>query len=135
MTNHPEHQIGLLSEGTDTWQNEGGSAEPESMRFTVDESPHNRDGLLLHGWDGAMPVTAFISLHVMDDWASPGRLPTGRHSLFRDQYNALGCRNLPTIQRIAARKYWRGLAFNRQHPFVDVLLSDITESGGVLSAG
>ncbi len=132
MTNHPEHQIGLLSEATDTWQNVGSSMEPESMRFTVDESPHNRDGLVLHGWDGAQPVTAFISRRVMDDWASPGRLPTGRHSLFRDQYNALGCRNLPAIQRIATRKYRRGLAFNRQHPFVDVLFSDITEIGEVL---
>ena len=30
----------------------------------------------------------------------------------------------PEIQRIVASKYQRGLAFNRQHPFVDVLLSD-----------
>ena len=29
-------------------------------------------------------------------------------------------------------KYQRGAAFNRQHPFVDVLLSDITECGEVL---
>ena len=49
--------------------------------------------------------------------------------------NALGKRNLPAIQRIVARKYERGLAFNRQHPFVDVLLSDITESGEVLNVG
>jgi hypothetical protein len=134
MTIHPEHQIGLLAEATDTWQNEGGSVEPESMRFTVDESAHNRDGLLLHGRDGAQPVTAFISRRVMDDWANAGRLPIGGHSLFRDQYNALGRRNLPAIQRIATRKYQRGLAFNHQHPFVDVLFSDITQSGEVLGA-
>jgi hypothetical protein len=29
-------------------------------------------------------------------------------------------------------KYRRGAAFNRQHPFVDILLSDIAESGEVL---
>jgi hypothetical protein len=28
-------------------------------------------------------------------------------------------------------KYQRGAAFNHQHPFVDVLFSDITESGEV----
>jgi hypothetical protein len=55
-----------------------------------------------------------------------------RKSLFRAQYNALGNRNLPAIERIATLKYQRGLAFNRQHPFLDILLSDITESGEVL---
>jgi hypothetical protein len=29
-------------------------------------------------------------------------------------------------------KYDRGAAFNRQHPFVDVLLADIAESGELL---
>jgi len=68
----------------------------------------------------------------MDDWVDP-RQPYGRRqSLFREQYNALGKRNLSIIQRIVALKYQRGAAFNRQHPFVDVLLSDITESGEVL---
>lgn len=33
---------------------------PELIRLTLDESAHNSDGLLLHGWDGAQPVTAFI---------------------------------------------------------------------------
>ncbi len=41
-------------------------------------------------------------------------------------------RNLAAIERIVASKYQRGAAFNRQHPFVDVLFSDITESAGVL---
>jgi hypothetical protein len=59
--------------------------------------------------------------------------PYGRRkSLFRAQYNALGKRNLAAIERIVASKYQRGAAFNRQHPFVDVLFSDITESGEVL---
>jgi len=30
------------------------------------------------------------------------------------------------IQRIVAAKYQRGGAFNRQHPFVEVLFSDIS---------
>jgi hypothetical protein len=67
----------------------------------------------------------------MVDWADPGRSFKSRKSLFRDQYNALGKRNLLAIERIVAAKYRRGLAFNRQHPFVDVLLSDISESGEV----
>jgi hypothetical protein len=135
MTNHPEPQIGLPAEATDTWQNEGGSVEPRLVRFAVDESPHSSDGLLLHCLDGAEPVTAFISRRVMDDWADPGRPLKSRKSLYRHEYNSLALRNLPAIQRIVASKYRRGLAFNRQHPFVDVLFSDITESGEVLDAG
>jgi hypothetical protein len=75
-------------------------------QFAVDDGPHNSDGLLLHGWD----------------------------SLYREQYNALGQRNLAAIERIVTSKYQRGPAFNRQYPFVDVLLSDITESGETLDA-
>jgi hypothetical protein len=130
MTNHSDHL--LLAEATDNWQNEGGSIEPRLVRFALDESSHNSDGLLLHCWDGAQLVTAFISRRVMDDWADPRRSLKSRKSLFRLQHNALGRRNLPAIQRIVASKYERGLAFNRQHPFVDVLLSDISESGEVL---
>jgi hypothetical protein len=52
----------------------------------------------------------------------------GRRSLLREQYNALGKFNLAAIERIAVLKYERGAAFNRQHPFVDILLSDIMES-------
>lgn len=102
------------------------------MRLTdlvVDDGPHNSDGLLLHAWDGSERVRAFISRRVIDDWVKqPGR----RKSLFRAQYNGLGKRNLAAIERIVASKYQRGAAFNRQHPFVDVLFSDITESGEVL---
>ncbi len=77
---------------------------------------------------------AFISRRVMDDWADPRRSLKSRKSLYRGQYNALAKRNLPAIKRIVAGKYQRGgLAFNRQHPFVDLLLSDITESGEVLN--
>jgi len=81
-------------------------------------APTIDDGLVLHGWDGAERVTAFISRHVMDNGDDP-REP--------DQYNALGKRNLPAIERIVTSKYQRGAAFSRQHPFVDVLLSDIVE--------
>jgi hypothetical protein len=102
-------------------------------QLAVDESSHNSDGLLLHGWDEARRVTAFIGRQVMDDWVDP-RQPYGRRkSLFREQYNTLGKHNLAAIKRIVTAKYDRGAAFNRQHPFVDVLLSDITESGEVLA--
>lgn len=40
--------------------------------------------------------------------------------------------NLPALQRIVSAKYQRGPAFNRQHPFVEVLFSDITDSGETL---
>ena len=60
----------------------------------------------------------------MDDGVD-SRQPYGlRRSLFRQQYNALGKRNLSAIERIVTSKYQRGVAFNRQHPFVDVLLSN-----------
>jgi hypothetical protein len=98
----------------------------------VDDGLHNSDGLLLHAWDGSERVRAFISRRVMDDWVDPKQPYGRRKSLFRAQYNALGKRNLAAIERIVASKYQRGAAFNRQHPFVDVLFSDITESGEVL---
>ena len=101
-------------------------------RFAVDDGPHNSDGLMLHASDGPRQVTGFISRQVMDDWVDP-RQPYGkRNSLFRAQYNALGKHKLAAIERIVTAKYDRGAAFNRQHPFVDVLISDITESGEVL---
>jgi hypothetical protein len=101
-------------------------------RFALDDSPHNRDGLVLHGWDGDQQVTGFIGRRVMADWVDPGQPYGRRKSLFRVQYNALGKRNLAAIERIVTLKYRRGAAFNRQHPFVDVLLSDIVDSGEVL---
>jgi len=103
-------------------------------QFAVDEGPHNSDGLLLHGWDGDQQVTGFISRRVMDDWVDPRQPYRGRKSLYREQYNALGKRNLAAIEGIVTSKYQRGPTFNRQYPFVDVLLSDITESGEVLDA-
>jgi hypothetical protein len=68
----------------------------------------------------------------MDTWADPIEPYGRRKSLLRAQYNALGKLNLPAIERIVSCKYQRGAAFNRQHPFVDVLLSDITESSELL---
>jgi hypothetical protein len=91
-------------------------------QFAVNDGPHNSDGLLLHGWDGDQQVT---------DPRQPYR---GRKSLYREQYNALGKRNLAAIERMVTSKYQRGPAFNRQYPFVDVLLSDITERGEALDA-
>lgn len=97
-------------------------------QFAVDDGPHNSDGLLLHGLDGDQQVTGFISRRVMDDWVDPRQPYRGRKSLYREQYNALGKRNLAAIERIVTSKYERGPAFNRQYPFVDILLSDIIES-------
>ena len=102
-------------------------------QFRVDEGPHNMDGLRLFARDGSEQVEAFIGRKVMDVWADSVEHRGGRQSLFRDQYNALGKLNLAAIQRIVGAKYQRGAAFNRQHPFVDVLFSDITESGEVLN--
>jgi hypothetical protein len=68
---------------------------------------------------------------VIDSWVDPREPHGGRRSL-RAQYNALGKFNLAAIERIVASKHQRGVAFNRQHPFVDILLSDIVESEEVL---
>jgi hypothetical protein len=102
-------------------------------QFSVDDGPHNMDGLRLFARDGSEQVEAFIGRKVMDTWAESIEHSGGRQSLFRDQYNALGKVNLAAIQRIVSAKYQRGAAFNRQHPFVEVLFSDITESGEVLN--
>jgi hypothetical protein len=78
-------------------------------------------------------VEAFISRRVMGSWVDPREPYRKRRSLLRVQYNALGKLNLAAIERIAVAKYQRGTAFNRQHPFVDILLSDITESEEALN--
>jgi hypothetical protein len=52
--------------------------------------------------------------------------------LFRAECNAFGKGNLAAIDRIDLSKYRRGAAFNRRHPFVNVLLFDIIESGEVI---
>ena len=70
----------------------------------------------------------------MDDWVDPKQPYRGRKSLYREKYNAIGKSSLAAIERIVTSKYQRGPAFNRQYPFVDVLLSDITESGEALDA-
>jgi hypothetical protein len=102
-------------------------------QFSVDDRAHNMDGLRLFAWDGTERVEAFVGRKVMDVWADSVEHRGGRQSLFRDQYNALGKLNLAAIQRIVSAKYQRGAAFNRQHPFVEVLVSDIAESGEVLN--
>lgn len=91
------------------------------------------DGLRLFAQDGTVRVEAFIGRKVMDVWAESVEHSGGRQSLFRDQYNALGKLNLAAIERIVSVKYQRGAAFNRQHPFIEVLFSDITESGEALN--
>jgi hypothetical protein len=90
------------------------------------------DGLRLFAQDGSERIEAFIGRKVMDVWADSVEHSGGQRSLFRDQYNALGKVNLAAIRRIVTAKYQRGAAFNRQHPFVEVLFSDITDSDEVL---
>jgi len=101
-------------------------------QFSVDDGPHNMDGLLLVARDGPERVEAFIGRKVMDVWADSVEHRGRRQSLFRGQYNAVGKLNLAAIRRIVNAKYQQGAAFNRQHPFVEVLFSDITESGEAL---
>ena len=101
-------------------------------KFGIDDGPHNMDGLRLSARNGAEPVEAFIGRKVMDVWVESIEHRGGRRSLFREQYNALGKRNLEAIERIVSAKYQRGAAFNRQHPYVEVLFSDITDSGEAL---
>ena len=102
------------------------------MQSRVDDGPHNMDGLRLYAEDGSERVEAFISRKVMDVWVDSIEHRGGRQSLFRDQYNELGKLNLAAIQRIVSAKYQRGAALNRQHPFVEILFSDIAESGETL---
>ena len=84
-------------------------------KFGIDDSPHNMDGLRLLARDGTERVEAFIGRMVMDVWVESIEHRGGRQSLFRDQYNALGNRNLAAIERIVNAKYQRGAALNRQH--------------------
>ena len=98
-------------------------------QFSVDETAHNRDGLVIEAYDRKQQVDAFISRRVLDEWVEPIAPPGRRRSLFRKQYNALGRKNLEAISRLVDAKYARGRAFNRQHPYIEILTSDIVESG------
>jgi len=80
-------------------------------KFGIDDGPHNMDGLRLLARDGTEPVEAFIGRKVMDVWVASIEHRGGRQNA----------------------KYQRGAAINRQHPYVEVLVSDITESGEVLN--
>lgn len=102
-------------------------------QFRVDDGPHTMDGLRLLAQDGNEQIEAFMGRKVMDVWAESVEPRGGRQSLFRDQYNALGRLNLAALQRIVSAKYQRGPAFNRQHPFVEILFSDITETDEALN--
>jgi len=102
-------------------------------QFRVDDGPHTMDGLRLLAQDGNEQIEAFMGRKVMDVWAESVEHRGGRQSLFRDQYNALGRLNLAALRRIVGAKYQRGPGFNRQHPFVEILFSDIMESGEALN--
>ena len=112
----------------DQMQTTGGC--PMSLtQFSIDDGTHNMDGLRLFAQDGTEQVEAFIGRKVLDVWAESVEHRGGRQSLFRDQYNALCKLNLAALQRIVSAKYQRGAPSNRQDPFVEILFSDITESG------
>ncbi|WP_456623669.1 MULTISPECIES: signal transduction histidine kinase [unclassified Bradyrhizobium] len=102
-------------------------------QFSVDDGPHSMDGLRLSARDGSEPVEAFVGRKVMDIWVASVEHRVSEQSLFRGQYNALGKLNLASIERIVSAKYQRGAGFNRQHPFVEVLVSDIEDSGETLN--
>jgi len=102
-------------------------------QFSIDDGPHNMDGLRLCARDGAERVEAFVGRKVLDVRAESVKLREGRQRLFRDQYSALGKLNLAALQRVVNGKYQRRAASNRQHPFVEVLFSDIAESGDDLN--
>jgi len=102
-------------------------------QFRVDDGPHTMDGLRLLAQDGNEQIEAFMGRKVMDVWAESVEHRGGRQSLFRGQYNALGRLNLAVLQRIVSAKYQRGAAFNRQHPFVEILFADVTDSGEALN--
>jgi hypothetical protein len=100
--------------------------------LTIDTSSHAKDGLLLHARDGNDVIDAFIGRRVLDRWANHGQAFGDHKSFFREEYNAIGTRNLAAIGRLVDKKYGRGIEFNRQHPFVEILYTDIVEGGEVL---
>jgi hypothetical protein len=61
------------------------------------------DGLRLLARDRAERVEAFMERRVIDVWVESIEHRGARRSLFRDQCNALGKRNLAAIERTAAR--------------------------------
>lgn len=101
-------------------------------QFSIDNGPHNMDGIRVFAQDRSERIEAFIGRKVMDVWAESIEHSGGRQSLFREQYNALGKLNLAAIKRIVSAKYAQGIAFNRQHPFIEILFSDIAGSGEIL---
>src|ERR1700752_141911 len=97
-------------------------------RISVDESAHNRDGLVLRAWDEDKPVDVFISRKVMDFWVEPCGISAASRSLYRAEYNELGKRNIDSIAQIVAKKYDRSMSLDCECPYVEVLASDIVES-------
>ena len=72
-------------------------------QFGIDDRPHSMGGLRLCARDGNERVEAFIGRKVMDVWAESVEHHGGHQSLFREQYNALGQRNLAAIERIVSQ--------------------------------
>ena len=100
--------------------------------FQVNQTKHNRDGLIIQASDNGVALDAFISRRVMDEWISATSPADRGRSLYRAEYNALGVHNLDAIARLVTTKYERGKACNRQYPYVEILTSDIREGGEIL---
>jgi hypothetical protein len=97
------------------------------MGLDVDQSPHGRDGLLLHGWDGDRPVAVFIGSRIMDRWAG-----AEWGHLTQAERNRLGQCNIDVIEQIARIQYQRCHGFGGEALSVTILPADIAESGARL---
>src|SRR5258707_1701874 len=69
-------------------------------QLAVDEGPHNSDGLLLHGCDETVQVTAFISRRVIDELVEPSQPYGRRNSLFLKPYQARRTHTSTAIARV-----------------------------------
>jgi hypothetical protein len=77
-------------------------------------APTIDDGLVLHGWDGAERVTAFISRHVMDNWVDSPILggavsfetnTTHSANAIFQQSSELSHRSISVVRRLAANTH------------------------------
>jgi len=112
-----------------------GPEAPQPLMLAVDETEHSRDGLVLHSSDQSPEITAFIGRRVMDEWVAGERRVNAGPSLYREEYNAIGADKLGVIARVVRAKYGDRSGFDAEHPFVDILLADISASGEWLDRG
>ena len=90
MANSSEIQIESPGDSASLEENEFAPQQSQIFQLEVDENLRNIEGLILHGWDGATPLRAFISSRVMDNWADPRRTAKNEKCLSREDCNELG---------------------------------------------